>query len=163
MPDKSKNPNRMALGAAAVGACIGTLLVGPITGVVVAGAALYATTRDDKIGDAARTTGTAAANTYDSVAEAARKHKVTEKVSAAAKVTYERAKEIDQEYKVTESIGKAGREVANEAKKINEKYDITGHAGRALISGATATSNTISKLMSSSKSSSSSTDSKHIG
>jgi hypothetical protein len=49
--------SKAALGAAAAGAVLGTLLMGPITGVVVAGAALYASTRDDKIGDAARGTG----------------------------------------------------------------------------------------------------------
>jgi hypothetical protein len=46
--------NRAAIGAAAAAAVAGTLIIGPVTGVCVAGAALYATTREDEVGQIAR-------------------------------------------------------------------------------------------------------------
>ena len=52
--------NRAALGAAGLAAVAGALMVGPVTGVCVAGVALYATTREDEMGTAARQAGSAA-------------------------------------------------------------------------------------------------------
>ena len=46
--------NRAALGVAAAAAVAGTLIIGPVSGVCVAGAALYATTREDEVGQLAR-------------------------------------------------------------------------------------------------------------
>jgi hypothetical protein len=149
---KSNSANRAALGAAAVGACVGAVLVGPITALVVAGAAVYATTRDDDVGNAARKTGEVTANAYDSAMESAKKHKVGEKISEASKATYERAKEIDEEYKVTDKVKHTTVAIAQEAKKINEKYDLTGHAARALAYTATTASSAIGKIVDSSKS-----------
>ena len=56
------------LGAAAVGGVAGAVLLGPMTAVVAAGAAAYATTRTDAAGDVARNTGAAAATTLLRVA-----------------------------------------------------------------------------------------------
>lgn len=130
--------SRAALGAAAVGAVVGTLLIGPITGVVVAGAALYATTRDDKVGGAARATGTGAVTIFDKARESAEKHHVGEKLAAASAATAKKAAELDEQYKITENVKVATASALSEAKKLNEKYDITGSAARALMSGAAA-------------------------
>ncbi len=130
--------SRAALGAAAVGAVVGTLLIGPITGVVVAGAALYATTRDDKLGGAARATGSGAVTVFDKARESAEKHHVGEKLAAASAATAKKAAELDEQYKITENVKVATATAISEAKKLNDKYDITGSAARALMSGAAA-------------------------
>jgi hypothetical protein len=145
--------NKAALGAAAVGAVIGTLLIGPITGVVVAGAALYASTRNDKIGDATRSTGSAAVSAYGKTVEAAEKYHVREKVGAASEATMKKAQEINEQYKVTEHIQSATKEIARGAKELDQKYDITGKTASFLQAGAKATASALSKLTADSSSS----------
>jgi hypothetical protein len=142
--------NKAALGAAAVGAVIGTLLIGPITGVVVAGAALYASTRSDKIGDATRSTGSAAVSVYGKTVEAAEKYHVREKVGAATEATMKKAHEINEQYKVTEHIQSATKEIARGAQELDQKYDITGKTASFLQAGAKATASALSKLTDSS-------------
>lgn len=154
--------NKAAIGVAAVGAVVGCLLVGPITGVVVGGAALYATTRDDNVGNAARSTGGAAVTVYRKTMEAAEKYHVKEKVVAASTATYEKAKDINEEYKVTDKVKAASKDAIDGAKRFNEKYDVTGNASRMLISGAQAASKSISKMNSGSSSSAGNTNSNAV-
>lgn len=52
--------SKVAVGAAVVGGIAGAVLVGPVVGVVAAGGAAYAATRNDKVGDVAKSTGQAA-------------------------------------------------------------------------------------------------------
>ncbi len=111
---------KSVIGAAGAGAIVGSIVIGGlITGpVIVGGAAVYATTRSDKIGSAAR--------------------KVGSKVADAGAYTYAKAKEYD----VVGKAKKAGTYTYEKAKVVNEKYDITGKAtvageaiGSAVMSG----------------------------
>jgi hypothetical protein len=145
-----------AVGAAAVGAVIGTLLLGPITGVVVAGAAIYASTRNDKIGETTRATGSAAVSLYDKTVQAAEKYHVKEKVSAATEATMKKANEINDQYKVTDHIQSATKEMVKGAQELDQKYDISGKTVSFFHAGAKAAASTLSKLSDSSSSSSSS-------
>lgn len=137
---------KASLGAAAVGAVIGCLLIGPITGVVVGGAALYASTRNDDVGKAARAAGGVAVQAASKTAEVAEKYHIKEKVVAAGTATYNKAKEINNEYKLTDKIKSASSGAVEEAKKLNDKYDITGKTSRAFVSGARSASAAISKM-----------------
>jgi hypothetical protein len=51
---------KVMAGAAVVGGVAGALVAGPVIGLVAAGGAAYAATRNDKLGDAAKSTGNAA-------------------------------------------------------------------------------------------------------
>lgn len=135
-----------ALGAATVGAVIGTLLIGPITGIVVAGAALYASTRSDNIGDATRATGSAAVSLYGKTVDAAERYHVREKVTAATEATMKKANEINEQYKVTEHIQSATKEIVKGAQELDQKYDISGKTASLLQAGAKAAVSTFSKL-----------------
>jgi hypothetical protein len=101
---------RAALAAAAAAAVTGAVLVGPITGVCVAGAALYATTRDDEIGDATRKAGAAACLAYDKAKEAG----VFDKLAEAGRKTLQKAHELNDEYKITDRISETARQIENE-------------------------------------------------
>ena len=138
--------SKAALGAAAAGAVLGTILIGPITGIVVAGAALYASTRDDSIGEAARGTGHATVTAYERTMEAAEKYQVKEKVTAATSATYHKMQEINEEYKVTEKVQAATADVVRSAQDLDRKYDISGKTNRALAAGATAAVNSFARL-----------------
>lgn len=143
---KPKSNTSANIGAAAVGAVVGTLLIGPITGVVVAGVALYASTRTDSIGKATRATGGAAATAYDKTAEACEKLKVKDKIVSAGKVTYNKAAEINNEYKVGERVTAASAGVVQGAKDLNTKFNITGSAAKLMSSSAKAAASTYSAI-----------------
>jgi hypothetical protein len=127
-----------AVGAAAVGAVVGFMVIGPLTAVVAGGAALYATTRGDKVGEVARTTGGAAASAYSSAKVMAEKYHVKEKISSATASTVAAAKKIDEDYKVVDTMKSATTEVVKSTREINEKYDITGKTKRATASLASS-------------------------
>jgi hypothetical protein len=135
VPTASATPDheRTAVGAAAVGGVVGTLLIGPVLGLVVAGAALYATTREGDVGDAARAAGSTAALTFD---KASKKHHLGDRIKAASDATIKKAKELDEEYKIVDNVKSAASDAYVEAVKINEKYDITGTAARSITMGA---------------------------
>lgn len=142
----SAQASKAALGAAAVGAVVGFMVIGPLTAVAAGGAALYATTRGDKVGEVARSTGGAAATAYDKVADLAERHHVSEKISAATRSTVKAAKQIDDEYKVVDKVKSATNEVVKSTREINEKYDITGKTKRATASLATSLMGQMKKL-----------------
>uniref|UniRef100_A0A7S3F012 WW domain-containing protein n=1 Tax=Haptolina ericina TaxID=156174 RepID=A0A7S3F012_9EUKA len=85
-------------GGVVVGAAAGSLLLG----VGAAGAAAYAATREDKVGDAAKATGTAT-------------------VAACSK-----AKEVNKQYGITAKAGNLLQQAAASAKEFNQKHDVTG-------------------------------------
>ena len=133
----SEDSSRASLGAAAVGGIVGTLFIGPITGIVLGGALLYATTRSDNIGEAARSAGTITANTYDKAMEAAEKHHVTDRVKEATAATAKRVQQINEEYKITDKVSAATSQAIQGAKELDAKYHITEQAkGMAVKTGA---------------------------
>ena len=156
---KPISKDRASLGAAAVGGVIGCLLIGPITGVVVAGVALYATTRDDGIGNAARATGSAAVAGFDKAKDAAEKNHVFDKLKVAGAATAKKAGEINEQYHITGNIKAATKSTVSEASRLNQKYDITGKAARGVMSGASA----VGKLVSGNKSSTTSASNPNEG
>lgn len=106
--------NRAAVGIAAAAAVTGLVLIGPITGIAVAGAALYATTREDSIGDAARQGGVAACAAYDFGMVKAKEHNVYERLRDAGTATYKKAVEVNNELKITERASATARDLNNE-------------------------------------------------
>ena len=132
---KPPSSNAVALGAGATGAVIGTLLLGPVVGVVAAGAAIYATTREDKLGEAARSTGSFACNTYEKTVEVANKYQVGEKLKVAGEATTKKLAEIDQEFKVSDNAVKAAQCLWRSAVEFDNKYKITSQASDAVVKG----------------------------
>lgn len=106
--------SRAAIGIAAAAAVTGLILVGPIAGVAVAGAALYATTREDSIGDAARQGGVVACSTFDFGMMKAKEHNIFERLKDAGQATYQKAVEVNNELRITEQASTAARDLNNE-------------------------------------------------
>eukprot|EP01041_Mallomonas_annulata_P000788 gene788-1527_t len=134
----------IALGAAAAGGILATLVVGPVTGIIVAGVALYATTRNDAVGDVARATGAATNVVYDKAVQAEKKYSITDRLMSAGSATIKKAKEIDNEYKIADKTKSALSQIATQAKEIDEKYEITSKASKAVASGINAVTKTSS-------------------
>ena len=92
---------RKSVGVTATAAVLGSLIVGPVTGIVCAGAALYAVTRDDQVGDIARSTGSIACSAFDKSKELAVKYGVYDKMKKAATITLDKARELDAKYELS--------------------------------------------------------------
>ena len=101
-PKKGPSTTQVLGGAAlAGGVVVGAAAGSVVLGVAGAGAAAYAATRGDKLGDAARATGTAT-------------------VAACGK-----AKEVDQKYHVTSTAGSWLQQGYASALEFNSKHGIT--------------------------------------
>jgi hypothetical protein len=98
-------------GAAVAGGVVGLALVGPLAGLVAAGAAAYAATRSDEVGQVAQATGKATVAIGD---------------KAAA---------LDREHHISEKAKKAAADAAKAAQDFNEKHDVTGKALRGMTVG----------------------------
>jgi len=94
--------NRKALGAAAVATVAGALVIGPMTGLALGAAAVYATTRNDGIGEAARSAGAMAATGYDKASKYAEENGLYDKMRDAKDKTVAKMTEINDEYHVTD-------------------------------------------------------------
>jgi hypothetical protein len=144
--DHAGGVSRLA-GAAAVGAGVaalatGSLFVAPILG---AGALVYATTRDDGIGEAARASGDAAVVGYGKARELNEQYHLDERARVAAQQgaqaansAYIRAREFNEQYHLDEKAREAahlGVQTANgayvRAKALNEEYQIDERARAA--------------------------------
>ena len=82
----------MAGAAVVAGTTVGVVAGSTLLGLAAAGGAAYATTRSDKIGDAAKASGTAAVVLGGKAAEVNRQHHITERIGHATKKTFSAAK-----------------------------------------------------------------------
>jgi len=126
--------NTMAA-AAGVGAVAGAVLMGPVTAVVGAGMAAYATTRDDDVGKAARITGQTAVTGVTKAREFDKEHDLTTKASRGIKAVWSKGKALNEEHKIAERAGSAGKKLATSLSEMNAKYDLTGKIGKGLSKG----------------------------
>ena len=92
-------------GAAAVGGVAAAALVGGVVlPVAAAGAAGYAATRSDGIGDAARATGNAAVSTAAKAKEYEQEHQVGAKIKTIGEGAVAKAKEVNEKYHVVDNV-----------------------------------------------------------
>lgn len=129
--------NKKALGVTIAAVVVGTLIVGPVSGVILAGGALYASQRRDYVGDAARKGGELAVKAYNRASEIDKAYGITTHLKAAAATTYTKAKEIDAEFKISEKAREAGATAAGEARKIDNKYKISSSVSSSVSKAVT--------------------------
>lgn len=122
-------------GAAAVGAAAGFMVMGPVTAVAAAGAAVYATTRRDTAGELARSTGIAAASTATAVKKFNDEHDITGKVWKAGEAAAIKAKEVNVKYGISTKVAAAASSGYQAAAEFEKKNNVTSKVGTALSSG----------------------------
>ena len=127
--------SRAAVGIAAAAAVTGLILVGPLAGVAVAGAALYATTREDSIGDAARQGGAVACTAFDFGMMKAKEHNVFERLKDAGHATYQKAVEVNNDLRITE-----------QARDLNNEHHITDRLSTAGVGAISRTPGAMAAL-----------------
>jgi len=134
-PQHAGSAAQAIAGAAAVGGVAATVATSSmLLGAAGAGAAVYAATRSDGLGEATRATGQGAAAGFAKVRQYNQEHKVTERASAAAVSTWQQAQQFNEEHKITERTSAAAASAWQQTKQFNEDHKVTERASAAAAS-----------------------------
>lgn len=96
-----------------------------MVGVIAAGAAVYATTRNDQIGEAARATGSAAISGYNYSSYLCTKYKVMDKIKSAGEATAAKLAEVNEEYKITDRARDLGNRALENIVALDRRHEIS--------------------------------------
>lgn len=126
--------------AAGIGAVGGLILLGPIVGSslgIVAGAAAvgYASTRDDKVGNVARSAASTASDGVMATKKFNDDHNISGKAVALGQNAWTRAKEVNEKHDITGKVERGAGKTVAAVKGVNEKFKITDKAGAMISSG----------------------------
>ena len=102
-----------------------TIVIGPVVGLLAAGAAVYATTRTDNIGDTSRAVGSATISAYNYTSRLCTKYEVLKKLKSAGEVTASKLVEVNNEYKLTEKAQVVGTKALEGIIALDNKYEIS--------------------------------------
>ena len=108
-----KNGGKVMAGAAVVAGVAVGVAAGPMLGVAAAGGAAYAATRNDKIGDAAKSTGKAAVAIGSKAVDINREHHITDRIGSAAKKSVAAVQAFDRRHDASGKIAGGITKVAN--------------------------------------------------
>lgn len=127
--------DRRMLGAAIAGSSLALLVSGnSIVAAAVGGGAAYATTREGKLGDAARTIGDKTMDLIDRARVKLHEHRVPERAAAAAAAVSAKAAEIDRQFHLTERGRVAAADVATRLQALDARHGIVERATAAAAS-----------------------------
>jgi len=110
-------------GAIILGGTVGFAVTGAVGGAAAAG---YAATRNDGIGQAARTAGGVALSGAAKAQELNEQHQITAKLADAGGKTVAKAQAINEQHQITSRASVAGGAALDKAKAIDGKYNVTG-------------------------------------
>merc|ERR1712216_258854 len=119
-------------GAIVLGSTIGFTAIGAIGG--AAGAA-YVATRQDTVGQAARSAGGLALSGVAKAQQINEQHQLTAKMADAGNKTVAKGKEINDKHDVTGKISGAVGAVMSTGKAIEEKHQVTSKVAGGLAKG----------------------------
>lgn len=129
------------LGAcAAMGAVGGFMVLGSTVGASIAvlggaTAAAYVATRQDGVGDAARSVGGVAIAGAERAQQINNEHKITEKMTDVAQQGFRKSVEVNQKYGITDKVSAGVGAGVSKAKEVDSKYDVTNKLASGLSSG----------------------------
>lgn len=142
---------------AAMGAVGGALVLGSTVGLTAIGAvggaagAAYCTTRNDGVGQAARTAGGVALSGVAKAQQINEHHQITAKAADAGAKTVEKAKAINEKHQFTSRISGVVGAAVNKGREIDQKHNVTSKLAGGLAKGLDG----VSSLMGGSRSSAS--------
>jgi hypothetical protein len=119
---KSERPNSLEAGIA--GGVVGTLIGGPLLGVVAGGASAYYSTQGGAAGDVSRAIGEIGAASYSKAKELNRKHSLIDKSKRAAASAVKKAQDLNQKHHLLNRSKEAAGAAFDKAKKFDEKHTV---------------------------------------
>uniref|UniRef100_A0A7S0FIQ9 MIT domain-containing protein n=1 Tax=Pyrodinium bahamense TaxID=73915 RepID=A0A7S0FIQ9_9DINO len=125
---------------AALGAVGGFVVLGGTVGAglsIVGGAAgaAYVATRQDKLGDAARTAGSCAIAGVEKAKKLNDEHKVTAKIADAGSKAVTAAKTVDEKYKISDKVSHGVGTILSKAQEIEQKHQVTDKVASGISKG----------------------------
>ena len=109
--------------------CLIALVRARATGAVALGAAgVYATTREDELGKAARSVGAGTAVVSQSAYKFNKEHNITGRAQAAAAQAASGAYKFNEKHRVTQTLSQGASQAYQGAARFDEKHDISGKA-----------------------------------
>jgi len=126
----------------AMGAAGGAIVLGSTIGLTFsaiggAAAAAYCATRNDKVGDAARSAGNVALAGVDKMAAINKEHKITDKMADAGAKAATTAKAVNDKYGITDKISKGVGAAVSKAQDIENKHHVTDKVATGMGKGLT--------------------------
>jgi len=142
--------SKVMAAAAGAGGIAGFMVMGPMAAVALAGAAAYATTREDKIGSAARTVGTGGVTALQKAKSFDDNYQVTQRVAAAGSNAVGKAKEMDEKYQVIDKAKTGVSQAGSAVSDFNERHQVTAKVGAGLTRAASGIGGVLNRARSSS-------------
>lgn len=139
------------LGAVAVmGAGAGLLVLGSTVGLAAgaiggAAGAAYCATRQDKVGDAARSAGGVAVNAAGKAKEINEKHQITDQIKDTGSKAFCAAKDADSKYGVSKTISDGVGAFFRRASELEQKHKITDKVAGGFSAGLGRIQSTLDK------------------
>lgn len=136
---------------AAVGAVGGAIVLGSTVGLTAIGAvggaagAAYAATRQDAVGDAARSVGGTAIKGVEKAQELNDKHQITAKVADVGNKAATKARAINDQHQITSKISSATSAAVNKTKEFEAKHQVTNKVASGLSKGLDGVSSLLSR------------------
>ena len=110
--------------AGIAGGVVGTLIAGPVVGLVAGGAAAYYSQRDGAAGDITRAMGEVAQTTGAKAKELNEKHNLIDKSKEAADAAWKKVKEINQKHHVADRSKVAAASVWESLKELEKQHNV---------------------------------------
>ena len=118
------NESSQAWSAGIAGGVVGTLVGGPLTGLVAGGAAAYYSQRDGAAGDITRALGEVAQTTGVKARELNEKHQLVDKSKEAADAAWKKVKEMNNKHHVKDRSQAAATSAWENLKEFDRQHGV---------------------------------------
>ncbi|CAB9527013.1 expressed unknown protein [Seminavis robusta] len=122
--DPETAPSSRKWSAGIAGGVLGTLLAGPVVGLVAGGAAAYYANKDGAAGDVSRAMADVASTTGKKAKELNEKHHLLDKSKEAAGDAWVAVKNLNDEHNITERSQAAAKKAWRNAKEFDQKHRV---------------------------------------
>jgi len=141
----SRPTDGLVVGAAAVGALAGLVLLGPRAGVLTGLGLGAAAMTSGAIGDTARSVGEVGVEAGKRAKELDEDHQIVENTKVAANDVWEKAKEMDEKHHLIEKTKETAIAAYHGAVNFEKKHNIIDNVARSIAKGATALTEMLTK------------------
>ena len=118
------NKSSLTCYAGIAGGVVGTLVAGPVVGLMAGGAAAYYSQHDGAAGDITRAMGEVAMTTGAKARELNEKHNLVDRSKDAADAAWRKVKEVNQEHSVADRSKVAATSAWENLKEFDRKHNV---------------------------------------